>query len=727
MGEKYLRAVRRFYDAIFERSPRLEDRRKETDTPLIPNALLVDDSEWPSPFREYTGEVYCNMALQGSLLRGLASLTRLTGEGCYREAADESLRFLLSRYQFPHTGLLPWGGHVAIDLDSCMPTMMDTPGMWAQHELKAHQPPFEMMWAVDSRGTKRFIEGFWREHVRDDGSYSFSRHGDMFGAASGWFWEHLLRGYDGTQFMTTALDLATGAVLMWEKTGRRGWLEHAIGMIKNFDDSRDPNTGLGATSYTRGKRPPLLERHCLSRYTNCASIGLRLGERVGKKGDLFTKTALKDLLAFGRYAYDEEANGYFIRRWLTDGSRIERVGRPSLDLSPYGPRGTNDTRNPGLPSLLYSFAIAWRLTREPELRPTIDRILGHLGVEESFDFALQGGEGAAYILQALLELWEADHDKRWRELAHAVADKALERFVDDRGYFFDWPDSKLCRLGQRLPLALLRLRAVEEGRGDMVDPDPGGGTYLDPNPKIRWRFDRHTYRLRSSRIECVVGDRYPHGGAVDGEWDRAGVQSFGLAGVPGNLFKPGAGGLVLEPLADIHPNCNIVLLSDTTVLLENVKDLPCEGGQEAPTLIEAVYSLTESHALDLDVRLQPFLVEGEDELVLRCDNVIAGGATIEAASEWPAVAIQRGTLSAAIMTHRRLAARITRSEGNRVGFEWRVPAKTGVDQCLRVRAIVTEGHIDLDAECRQFAEQPRPDIARLRRESLATVQMVTMT
>ena len=727
MSGKYLDAPKRFYDAILSHSPSIHDRKLYIDTPLLPNALHVDGGEWPQRFAEYTGEIYCNMAIQGPLLRGLASLTRLTGESPYRQAADESLRFLLSRYQWPHTGLLPWGGHVAIDLKTGLPSGMDCPGTWAQHELKAHQPPLDMMWAVDGRGTKRLIEGFWREHVRDDGSYSFSRHGDLFGAMSGWFWEHLLRGYDGCQFMTSALDLATGAVLMWEKTGRVGWLQHAIGMIKNFDDARDPNTGLVATSYTRGERPPLLECHCVSRYAYCASIALRLGERIGDKGDLITQTALKDLLAFGRYGYDEEANGFFIRRWLTDGSRIDRLGQPSLELSAYGPRGTNDVRNPALPALLYSYSIAWRRTREAELRPTIDRILGLLAADGAFDFALQGGEGAAYILQALMELWQADQDKRWRELAHVVADKALERFMDDRGYFYDWPDSRLCRLGQRLPLALLRFDAMEEGRDDMVDSDPGGGTYLDPNPKLRWRFDRHTYRLRSSRVECVVGDRYPHGGAVDGEWDRAGVQSLGLAGTPDSIFEPGLGGLVLEPLADIHPNCHIALLSPRAVLLETVKDLPCESGQEAPTLIEAVYSLNEDGALDLDVRLLPFLVEGEDEFVFRCDNAIAQAASVEQTQEWPAVAVQCGSLSGIIMAHRTLGARITRLEGNRVGFEWRVPAKTGVDQCLRMRVLISKDHIDADAERREFTAQLRPDIARLRRESVATVQMVTLT
>ena len=727
MSERYTDAVGRFYDAILSRSPSTHDRKLSIDTPLLPNALRADGSEWPARFAEYTGEVYSNAAIQGSLFRGLASLTRLTGNGRYQQAVDESLSFLLSRYQWPHTGLLPWGGHVAIDLTTGLPSNLDCPGMWAQHELKAHQPPFDMMWAVDGAGTKRFIEGFWREHVRDNGSYSFSRHGDMFGAMSGWFWEHLLRGYDGCQFMTSALDLATAAVLMWEKTGRRGWLDHARGMIKNFDDARNPDTGLAATSYTTGKRPPLLEGHCISRYAYCASIALRLGERVGAEGDLFTQTALRDLLAFGRYAYDEEAGGFFIRRWLPDGSRIDRLGRPALELSAYGPRGTNDVRNPALPAVLHSHAIAWRQTHQAELRPTIDRILKLLGAEDGFDFALQGGESAAYILQALIELWQADQDPRWRELAHVVADSALERFVDDRGYFHDWPDSDLCRLGQRLPLALLRLAAIEAGKEDAVDSDPGGGTYLDPNPKMRWRFDRHLYRLRTARIDCVVGDRYPHGGAADGEWDRAGVQSIGLADAAESLFEPGLGGLVFEPLASVHPNCNIAQLSPTAVLLENVVGLSCASGQEIPTLVEAVYSVTDDHALDLDVRLLPFLAEGDDEFILRCDSVFAAGATVEEAQGRLMVAAQRGTMSGVIMTHSRLDAKMIRTGRNRIGFEWHVPVATGVDQCLRMRVVVSRGSIDMDAEWRKFSAQQRPDIARLRRDAVATVQKVTMT
>ena len=99
MNGKYVGAVQQFYDGILERSPHVDDRSLVTDTPLFPNALSVDGSEWPPPFAEYTGEVYANMALQGPLLRGLASLSRLTGDARYRRGADDSLRFLVSRYQ----------------------------------------------------------------------------------------------------------------------------------------------------------------------------------------------------------------------------------------------------------------------------------------------------------------------------------------------------------------------------------------------------------------------------------------------------------------------------------------------------------------------------------------------------------------------------------------------------------------------------------------------------
>jgi len=727
MSQRYVSAVQRFYDQILQHGLGAFDKNKAIATLMFPNALYVDPVRGPRAFAEYTGEVYSNMALQGALLRGLSSLSRLNGEDRYREAAEESIRFFLGRYQCPQTGLLPWGGHVAVDLTSGLPSTMDDPGVWARHELKAHQPPWDMMWALNSPATERFVWGFWREHVRDDGSYMFSRHGDLFGITSARSLQRRLSGNDGCQFMTTALDLAAAALLLWAKTRRRGWLNHATGIVKNFDDHRDPNTGLGATSFTRGKRPPLLERHCIGRYTKCATIGLQLGERFGGEGRLFLDTALRDLLAFGNHAYDEEDKGFFVRRWLSDGSRIERVGRPPIEISAYGVRGINDTRNPALPALLYSYALAWRLTREPQLRPTIDRLLYHLGSDDGFGFSLQGSEAAAYVLQALLELAAADQDKQWRDLAHAVAERALARFLRDDGYFFDWPDSELCRLGQRLPLALLRLAATEQGRPDAIDADPGGGTYLDPNPKIRWRFDRHTYRLRSARLDCIVGDRYPHGGTADGEWNRAGVHALSHIGAASNLFDAELGGLVFEPLADIHPNCNIVLLSPTAVMLENAKELCAESGQAIPTLVASVYSLSDSNALDLDVRLLPLLVEGEDALVVMCDSAFAPNATASEVPGWPAVAVQQGTVSAVLMARREHSVRLMRSGANRVRFEWRIPAATGMGQCLRMRIVASDERIDAASECCKFASLERPDIRSPQREAVATVQMVTST
>ncbi|MBT6145844.1 MAG: hypothetical protein HOH74_10455, partial [Gemmatimonadetes bacterium] len=116
-----------------------------------------------------------------------------------------------------------------------------------------------------------------------------------------------------------------------------------------------------------------------------------------------------------------------------------------------------------------------------------------------------------------------------------------------------------------------------------------------------------------------------------------------------------------------------------------------------------------------------------DEFILRCDNVLAKGASVEEAQAGRVVVIRLGALSAVIMTHDRAGARITRTSHNHVGFEWHAPMTTGVEQCLRVRVVVSKESLDVDAEWRTFTEQQRPDIARLRRDAVATVQMVTMT
>jgi len=142
-SQKYYDAVQEFLDTVLEHG---RDTFGEKDSPLFVDGLDVETMEpvvWKQGGEEW---VLSNFASQQSLLRTLDGYSAITGEKKYRRAAEDAARYALNHLN-SKSGLLYWGGHEAYDLKA--DTKIGGRHYDGLHELKNHQPYYELMYRAD--------------------------------------------------------------------------------------------------------------------------------------------------------------------------------------------------------------------------------------------------------------------------------------------------------------------------------------------------------------------------------------------------------------------------------------------------------------------------------------------------------------------------------------------------------------------------------------------------
>ena len=103
----------------------------------------------------------------------LYALTRITGNGKYAGAADQSLKYFFERCQSPVTGLMYWGEHAGWDLrtDAAME------GAAANtHEFFRPWVLWERSWELAPDACRRFALGLWEHQIGDHSTGLYSRH-----------------------------------------------------------------------------------------------------------------------------------------------------------------------------------------------------------------------------------------------------------------------------------------------------------------------------------------------------------------------------------------------------------------------------------------------------------------------------------------------------------------------------------------------------------------------
>ncbi len=484
---KYLESVQAFADTVLEHG---RDTYGDEKTPLFVDGLHAKTLE---PVRwKKDGEtwVLCNFASQQNLLRTLDGLSALSGDLKYRTAAEDATGEALQRLRAP-SGLLFWGGHLAWDLDQDKPVGQGNDA----HEMKGHQPYYQLMYRVAPKETVRLMEAIWGGHILDWARLDYNRHASVRRAGRPQ-WDHEFIQDLEVPFPSVGDNLAfcnvtpslihagTELAILSDSSDALVWTER---LVDRWQQGRDEKTGLcgGQLSYREQDRaqealghvhPTINEAkmvvsyHQSSRYHDLPLVQMQAAQALRKTGDArhaafaqkLIDTAASDLKVYARECYDAQS-GKFIGR-MTDGTAIQwqqaKTGYYVPEsFAPCGPDG----------DLFWGYALAFRLTGDEQLKPMIDKIGSQLGLwpvdavgKPAEPFACSDWR----TVYALLELADATGDDRYLELACRVGDNLVATQADSGLY--PRREREYARTGDDIPLALLHLAASLSGRRDTI-------------------------------------------------------------------------------------------------------------------------------------------------------------------------------------------------------------------------------------------------------------------
>ena len=194
-GAVFLDVVRRYADAMIEHGRDTYGRiktglflsaldrrtmRSLTVRPTPPGGIRRGDRTG-LPWRELVG---ANPQIDENLLRVLYTLSRITGEKRYEEAADHEIEWFFKNAQSPVTGLLPWGEHLSWHV------FLDQPissGTELTHEFARPWVLWDRSFELAPEASKRFALGLWNHQIADQETGGFDRHApyDRHGPADG--------------------------------------------------------------------------------------------------------------------------------------------------------------------------------------------------------------------------------------------------------------------------------------------------------------------------------------------------------------------------------------------------------------------------------------------------------------------------------------------------------------------------------------------------------------
>lgn len=482
-----LQAVRAFADNVLRHGRDVCGPRK---TPLFVDGLNVDTHEpavWKLP--EEQAEtwkmprqwVLSNQAGHQNLFRVLVSLTALTGDPKYKQAAVDATRYAFDNLRH-ESGLLYWGGHAAWDLTTDQPVGEGrTNNIAGKHEFKSNYPFYELMWEIDKDATRRFIEAFWASHILRWDILDMNRHGTYHWISTG-MWEQEYVGGPlpfsgkGLTFFLTGSDLIYAGAMLYALDGNQKPLVWAKRMAQRYADVRHPTTGLGADNYsiiepdrmTRqfgaefGNRFTEATVTSLygNRYNRSAICQLKLAERLGPAGEEFKRWAVEDLAAYATHAYEPAENAFWAT--LIDGTKLTPADRKRDGYVEV--RWLEKRPADGLH--FWAYALAYKLSRDPLMWRMTRNIgkglgLGDLGeapeMSPGADLATPCAD--PHVVFGLLELHQATGRRDYLKLAEKIGDNLLT-LQFHHGFFVPSADHLFCKFDTITPLALLYIEVA---------------------------------------------------------------------------------------------------------------------------------------------------------------------------------------------------------------------------------------------------------------------------
>ncbi len=489
-SSRYLDAVRTFSDNVLKYG---RDTYGPKHTPLFVDGLNIHTHEpvkWIAPNGDKW--ILSNLASQQNLFRTLDGLTRITGDPKYKQAAMEAIEYAFENLRSPN-GLLHWGHVAAYDAmadDICGGVKI---GWEDMHTLKLHYPYYELMWEVNSKETKRFIEAFWSAHITDWSNLDMDRIG-YFGEHLEEPWNHeyeggptFFKGKRGLANLLTGSSLVQAGTTLYKLSGEELPLIWSKRLAKRFVDTRHPKTGISAFIYNH---PWLqlgedMKEHFVDPYTTIfpwdfyewrhlyypenaqahpwMSIFLA-GELLGEEGKEFTQWALEEFKAWGRVSYRKKDNCFV--PMLTDGTNLEGY---VWEKGPGCSSGLNVIKPYFAdPSFFWAYSVAYRITGDKSMWQMVRDIalgndFGDIGQTPADDPNLQTNTACshAYGVFGFLELYEKTKKPVYLETSRRIGDNILtDQF--NKGFLVPSKRHIYTRFDCFEPLALLHLVAAIE-------------------------------------------------------------------------------------------------------------------------------------------------------------------------------------------------------------------------------------------------------------------------
>ena len=472
----YLNAVIEFADNVLKYG---RDTYGPKHTPLSVDGLNIHTHEpvkWIDP--DGTRWILSNLASQQNLFRTLDGLTKITGDPKYKQAAMEAIEYAFENLRSPN-GLLYWGGHVAYDASG------DKPRGQNIHELKAFFPYYQLMWDVDPKATKQFIEAFWSAHILDWSNLDMNRHGSLSSSLE-IPWKHEYKGgpvfldsSSGTSFMNTGFDLVYAALSLTKFSGSKEPLVWAKRLAHRYVDTRHPKTGISYMMYRKlggmafesyddvmkklvsGTNDfptlmfpldqyinPILRKATFGEFTPTPGINVHKsvlywqsqfldGEMLGSEGEELKQWALEELTAFGKASYRKKDNVYV--PILTDGTNLE--GYVVQEDGWLGFKGVALEPVPAGPSDLWAYVMGYRVTRDEfmwEMSNSIARgnDFGDIEItpKDMPQLNLDTSCSDPYAILAFIELYRATEKIEFLEIAKKIGDNLLDKRCH-KGFF----------------------------------------------------------------------------------------------------------------------------------------------------------------------------------------------------------------------------------------------------------------------------------------------------
>jgi len=480
---RYLNAVRTFADNVLKYG---RDTYGPKHTPLFVDGLNVHTHE-PVKWISAKGEkwILSNLASQQNLFRTLDGLSKIAGDTKYRQAAVDAIEYAIANLRSPN-GLLHWGGHVAYDAQADEMCMCREKGY--NHELKWHFPYYELMWEVNSKETKRFIEAFWSAHILDWSNLDMNRHGPMkMQLAHPWKYE-----YEGgpvffetraASFINTGSDLFYAGSMLHKLSLEKEPLVWSKRLAYRYVETRNPKTGISGYQYSGTARRDsaqaqfghdfkghlVLQGTLFSGRDNIVrsqACQLLLGEMLGKNGKEFTQWAMEELTARGKAAYRKKDNSFI--PMLTDGTSLE--GYTFTKDGDYGPKGTGFRPIRGNSFHLWAYALAYRLTGDEFMWEMARSIaqgnrFGDIRAtsKDKPRLRTRTNRSDPYALLGFLELYRKTEKKVFLMMASKIGDNILANQFH-KGFFSQGKKHVYARFDNIEPLALLHLDTAVKTR-----------------------------------------------------------------------------------------------------------------------------------------------------------------------------------------------------------------------------------------------------------------------